>query len=490
MTDKKLSGTQKIDKLSAEELRGLPKSVGKRVFGNVDQQRGLAAFDKQPPNPKAVPGGRDSIDHDLMRERLAAHDVDEDDGMVPTSSSFWGDEPHAPGSGKGGSRKAAAVEVAEEEETEEAPPKRGGATKWIVGGILVAGLGVGGYFGVSALTATPAPVVETKAPPKKPAPPAEDDEPEADEGKADEAKVEKVAPDKAEADKPEAAKAEADKPEADKPVADKPAAAEKAGGEHEQPLKSAPEIWAASVTATNPWVVVAAAPAGKKLGLSESEMSDDLASSRTGIQPGKLAAPTHGYRMQAHEVTWGELGLATTLAEVATIKPPSWLPKAAAAHAKLPATNVPWSVALSFCKGMGGDLPSEAEWEWVARGPEDRYFPWGRDAFGPDQVHIFADRVLVVAVTSATLDRTASGISDLLGNAQEWTRNAFRGADLSDGPKSATHKAVRGWPLNTDGRSNPAEGSTYRSPGCADATCAAGEARALERIGFRCVATE
>ncbi len=196
--------------------------------------------------------------------------------------------------------------------------------------------------------------------------------------------------------------------------------------------------------------------------------------------------------MQAHEVTWGELALATTLPEAAAIVMPKWVPSDAKRRADLPVTGVQWALASSFCRALGGDLPSEAEWEWAARGAEDRRFPWGQDAFTTSEVHVVAaGAVPVVKVTTSKVDRTpgATPIWDLLGNAQEWTRDPFRPATPGAGadPISATHKAIRGWPLGDAGASSPAEGSTYRAAGCAVASCLGAEGKVLERVGFRCV---
>jgi formylglycine-generating enzyme required for sulfatase activity len=202
-------------------------------------------------------------------------------------------------------------------------------------------------------------------------------------------------------------------------------------------------------------------------------------------------APDKGYQIQTHEVTWGELAEASTVPDAGVFERPKWLPRNAKQYARLPATNVPWVVAQAFCRGLGGDLPSEAEWEWVARGPDDNYWPWGRAAFGAAEVHIFADKVPVVAVMTSKLDRTVADppVFDLLGNAREWTRDPWRAADPSAmaDPQALMYRAVRGWPLRTGDEAAPAEGSTYRSRHCADPACLPSDGQALHHVGFRCV---
>ena len=48
----------------------------------------------------------------------------------------------------------------------------------------------------------------------------------------------------------------------------------------------------------------------------------------------------------------------------------------------LPRENVTWFDAQEHCEGRGARLPTEAEWEYAARGPDGLVFPWGNDFDG------------------------------------------------------------------------------------------------------------
>jgi formylglycine-generating enzyme required for sulfatase activity len=110
-----------------------------------------------------------------------------------------------------------------------------------------------------------------------------------------------------------------------------------------------------------------------------------------------------------------------------------------------PLTCVDWYAARAFCQFEGGDLPTEAQWEYAAskagRSFEAR-FPWGDLSEGPtcDQTVFLRDSmesqcgsesIGPVAVTdpAAENDATPLGVLDLGGNVGEWALDSYASYD-------------------------------------------------------------
>ena len=91
-----------------------------------------------------------------------------------------------------------------------------------------------------------------------------------------------------------------------------------------------------------------------------------------------------------------------------------------------PVNCVSWSEASAYCSWKGQRLPTEAEWEFAARGNVGRTFPWGD---GPPTCDLGVvsgcKHASMLPVASRPKGETPTGISDLAGNAFEWVADWY-----------------------------------------------------------------
>ncbi|HZV00568.1 MAG TPA: bifunctional serine/threonine-protein kinase/formylglycine-generating enzyme family protein [Planctomycetota bacterium] len=156
-------------------------------------------------------------------------------------------------------------------------------------------------------------------------------------------------------------------------------------------------------------------------------------------------------------------------------KIPKRLPSALAL---LPVTGVTWDEASAYAKWAGKRLPTEAEWERVARGRSGRAYPYG-DHLDTKKIH--ADEKTLESVLAHPDGASDEGVLDLTGNAWEWCADWFGPYEAAQaisplGPPKGEARVLRG---GYD-PSRPGSGSAWfrrflradvRNP----------------RVGFRCV---
>jgi formylglycine-generating enzyme required for sulfatase activity len=191
---------------------------------------------------------------------------------------------------------------------------------------------------------------------------------------------------------------------------------------------------------------------------------DDPLNMWTKVEPGEFVmgtkddlfphdGPPHSVRLSAFSIQQHEV----TNEEYRRFDPSHSFPAGQERH---PVNNVSWYEAAAYAAWLGVSLPSEAQWEYAARGTgqeppagkKGRPYPWGFEPPTSDR-GVF-DVNPGVRGTKAVGSRgisgqTPEGLDDMAGNVWEWCRDWF--GSYSDqivqdslGPVTGAIRVVRG----------------------------------------------
>ncbi len=174
--------------------------------------------------------------------------------------------------------------------------------------------------------------------------------------------------------------------------------------------------------------------------------------------------------------------------------PPSHWPegKVPAGKAHHPVVNVSWADAEAFATWLtrwlaaGGaegtvQLPTEAQWEYAARGTAGREYPWGSEVPDRERANYGGTVGDTTPVGAYPLGATPEGVYDLAGNVWEWCRDWYGDYAPAEqrnplGAGTGSARVLRG-------------GAFYNNPGALRAAFrnrSHPEAR-FDRLGFRLV---
>ncbi|MCG8425437.1 MAG: formylglycine-generating enzyme family protein, partial [Proteobacteria bacterium] len=146
----------------------------------------------------------------------------------------------------------------------------------------------------------------------------------------------------------------------------------------------------------------------------------------------RWAQPVHRVRVSSfwlgeHVVTNREYGRFT--ADSAHAEPWHWHDEGYN-EAEQPVVAVSWYDAVAYCEwlsktsGRQYGLPSEAQWEYAARGPASRTYPWGEQEPDERRAH-YESGAGPLPVASKPAGKGPFGTHDQAGNVWEWCRDRW-----------------------------------------------------------------
>ncbi|MCC6572623.1 MAG: SUMF1/EgtB/PvdO family nonheme iron enzyme [Planctomycetes bacterium] len=154
-----------------------------------------------------------------------------------------------------------------------------------------------------------------------------------------------------------------------------------------------------------------------------------------------------------------------------------WMPMAGAERRAV--VGVTWQGAQEYCQwaDADGSLPSEAQWEYAARGADGRAYPWGNDeSIGADRAHYRSSGLETEALVVDTCKKegfSPFGVFNMAGNVEEWCADWYavttygkgeqQDPKVTDKPADGDRRVTRG------GSFRSAKPTELKMPGMTDA---------------------
>ncbi|RIK18117.1 MAG: hypothetical protein DCC53_17055 [Chloroflexi bacterium] len=126
-----------------------------------------------------------------------------------------------------------------------------------------------------------------------------------------------------------------------------------------------------------------------------------------------------------------------------------------------PVESITWFEARDYCEQRGARLPTEAEWEYAARGPDGLEYPWGDTFIAGNTVDGENSGNQTANVGSRPAGASWVGALDMSGSVREWTSSLYEsypyaaadGREADTGSRTDVARVLRGgsWDLiNSD----------------------------------------